>query len=318
MAVLLSVMQEVPMPSLRARIVEALLPLLGIKKFFSEPDRMDARIARLRAKDPVKPRGKWRKRFDIVESHEDGYTLVTATPKGGAQKGAPHILYLHGGGYIMDIAAVHYDAVFKLCEQLGASASVPLYPLAPETTVAETLPAMRRLYDRLAQRYGAGALHVMGDSAGGGMTLALAQDLMATGGPAPASLVLYSPWLDATGSGEGQAELERKDKMLSLKGLSACASRYGGDVSAGDPRLSPLFGALDGLPPTAIFAGTHDVLLVDGRRLAEKICVDGTQHMYREYEAMPHVWMLLPIPEGKRALQETAQFVARHHRGLAT
>ncbi len=191
------------MPSLRARLVEALLPLLGIKKFFSQPDRMDARIAKLRAKDPVRPRGKWHKRFDIVESDEDGYTLVTVTPKGGAQPGAPHIMYFHGGGYIMDIAAVHYEAVFKLCEQLGASASVPLYPLAPETKVTTTLPAMRRLYDRLAERYGAGALHVMGDSAGGGMTLALAQDLAATGGDLPASLVLFSPWLDATGSGEG-------------------------------------------------------------------------------------------------------------------
>ena len=303
------------MPSLRARLVEALLPLLGIKKFFSQPDRMDARIAKLRAKDPVRPRGKWHRRFDIVESDEDGYTLVTVTPKSGALPGAPHILYLHGGGYIMDIAAVHYEAIFKLCEQLGASASVPLYPLAPETKVTTTLPAMRQLYDRLAERYGAGALHVMGDSAGGGMTLALAQDLAATGGDLPASLVLFSPWLDATGSGEGQAAIESKDKMLSLKGLTACATRYGGDVPADDPRLSPLFGTLDDLPPTAIFAGTHDVLLVDGQRLAERICHDDSPHIYREYDAMPHVWMLLPIPEGKQALRETVEFVAHHNMG---
>ena len=306
------------MPSLRARLVEALLPLLGIKRFFAQPDRMDARIARLRRKKPVRPRSKWHKHFDISETVQDGYPLITVNPKGGAVPGGPHILYLHGGGYVMDIADLHYDAVCTLCADLGASASIPLYPLAPETTVATTLPAMRRLYDRLADQYGAGALHVMGDSAGGGMTLALAQDVVASGGPPPASLVLFSPWLDATGSGEGQAALEARDKMLALAGLSACASRYGGDVPPHDPRLSPLFGKLDDLPPTAIFVGTHDILLVDGQRLAARICAADSPHLYREYDAMPHVWMLLPVPEGKQALTETAAFVTRHHQGAGT
>ncbi len=154
------------MTSIRARLVKLALPLLGIKRFFSQPDKFDERIAKLRAAKPVRPRAKWHKRFDIREHASRGFPVVTLEPKGGAQPGAPHLLYLHGGGYVMDIAAVHWDAVADLCERLGASATVPLYPLAPEHKADETLEAMRSLYLELAERYGADHVTVMGDSAG--------------------------------------------------------------------------------------------------------------------------------------------------------
>ena len=165
------------MPSLRARLFNLILPALGIKKFFSETEELDVRIAKLRRKKQERPRAKWHKRLEIHEEGSAGFPVITFAPKGGSKAGAPHLLYLHGGGYVMDIAAVHFDTVAKLCEMLGASASIPLYPLAPEVTVDVTLPAMRKLYDELAVEHGADKLCIMGDSAGGGMTLALAQDL---------------------------------------------------------------------------------------------------------------------------------------------
>ena len=301
------------MTSIRARLVKLALPLLGIKRFFSQPDKFDERIAKLRATKPVRPRAKWHKRFDIREHASRGFPVVTLEPKGGAQPGAPHLLYLHGGGYVMDIAAVHWDAVADLCERLGASATVPLYPLAPEHKADETLEAMRSLYLELAERYGADHVTVMGDSAGGGMTLALAQMLKAADQPLPGSLVLYSPWLDATATADGQREIEPRDGMLAVSGLKACGDMYRGDLAIDDPRVSPLFGPLEGLPPMAIFSGTADILLVDGRRLAGKLAQTGMpDHLYREYEDMFHVWMLLPVPEGKRARAETANFIRQH------
>ncbi|WP_247710064.1 alpha/beta hydrolase [Qipengyuania xiapuensis] len=300
--------------SLRARLVNLALPLLGIKRFFSEPEKMDARIAKLREKDPIRPRGKWNRRLDISESTSHGHAVVTIAPKGGAKTGAPHLLYLHGGGYVMDIAAVHWDSVAKLCEDLGASATIPIYPLAPEVTAAQTIPAMRALYGDLAERYGADTITVMGDSAGGGMSLALAQVILQDGGPLPASLVLFSPWLDATGAGEGQAEIEPRDKMLSVAGLEACGKAYAGQLPLDDHKVSPLFGTLEGLPSMAIFAGTSDILVVDARRLVAKLDALGIRdYVYREYPDMFHVWMLLPVPEGRQALDETAQFIRSHH-----
>lgn len=304
------------MPSLRARLVELALPLLGIKRFFSEPDRMDARIARLRKRKSARPRGKWHRHFDIEEDDSLGFPVVTIAPKGGAGADAPHLFYFHGGGYVMDIAPVHWDAVFKLCRKLGASATMPIYPLAPECTAEHTLGAMRSLYAELVRQYGAGNITIMGDSAGGGMTLALAQMLATEGGDLPASLVLFSPWLDATATGAGQKAIEPLDRMLSICGLDACGARYAGDLPRDDFRLSPLFGPLEGLPPMAIFAGTHDILLVDSRRLVEKLSSPGMPaHSYREYDGMFHVWMLLPIPEGRQALDETATFIAAQRKG---
>lgn len=300
------------MASLRARLVNFALPLLGIKAFFSEPEKLDERITKLRTEKPIRPKAKWHKRFDIREFASRGYPVVTIEPKGGAQPGAPHLLYLHGGGYVMDIAAVHWDTVMDLCERLGASATVPIYPLAPENKAADVLAKMQGLYLELAERHGAQNITVMGDSAGGGMSLALAQMLKAEGAPLPGSLVLYSPWVDATATAEGQATIESRDRMLAVSGLEACGEMYRGDLPVNDPKVSPLFGELEGLPPMAIFSGTSDILLVDGRRLAEKLSREGMpKHIYREYDDMFHVWMLLPVPEGKQARSETVDFIRK-------
>ena len=305
------------MPSLRARLVELALPLLGVKRFFSEPERMDARIAKMRQKPSPRPRGKWHREFDIVEEEQDGFPVVHMTPKGGAKSGGLHLLYLHGGGYVMDIAAIHWEAVGHLCAATGASASVALYPLAPEAKAAETVAGVEALFARLAERHGPGNIAILGDSAGAGMALALAQRLAEEGAGKPAALVLYSPWLDATASDEGQAAIEPQDRMLAIAGLQACGSRYAGDLPLTDPRLSPLFGPLDGLPPIAIFAGTHDILLPDARRLVEKLTALGAKPLYREYEKMFHDWMLFPIPEGRQALDETAAFLINLRGGSA-
>ena len=130
------------MTSLRARLVNLALPLLGIKRFFGEPEKMPERIAKLRRQKPIRPRAKWHRQFTIREHADRGFALVTIEPPGGHRPGAPHLLYLHGGGYVMDIAAVHWDAVADLCERLGASASVPLYPLAPDTTASSFIPKL--------------------------------------------------------------------------------------------------------------------------------------------------------------------------------
>lgn len=300
------------MASLSSRLINLALPLLGIKAFFSQPDKMPARLAKARKQKPQRPKAKWHRVFDIAEESSRGYPVVTITPKSGVTHGEPHLLYLHGGGYVLDVAGLHFETVCRLCEMLGASATVPVYPLAPEHKAPAVISAMRTLYGEVVDRHGAENLTVMGDSAGGGMSLALAQMVMADGGPMPASLVLWSPWLDATATAEGQDEIERKDRMLAQTGLRACGAAYGGDLPLDDPRISPLFGELTGLPPMAIFSGTSDILLVDGQRLAAKLEASGvTAFEYHEYRDMCHVWMLLPVPEGRQALAQTAAFIQR-------
>ncbi|WP_435416950.1 alpha/beta hydrolase [Parerythrobacter aurantius] len=298
------------MASFQSRIAELLLPFLGVKAFFSEPERMPGRLARERARKPARPRAKWHQQFRITEDSSRGYPVVTVAPLEPVASGAPHLLYLHGGGYVLDVSSFHFDAVCSLCQRLGASATIPVYPLAPENKASEILSAMGALYREVAGRHGAEQLVVMGDSAGGGMSLALAQSLKAGGEALPAALVLWSPWLDATATAEGQASIEPQDKLLARSGLVACGEAYAGTLPLTDPRVSPLFGDLAGLPPMAIFAGTRDILVVDARRLAASPEVAGDpRSRYREYPEMQHVWMLLPLPEARRAVSETADFI---------
>lgn len=297
------------MPSISATLVNLALPLLGVRRFFAETDRLAERIADLRRKPSLRPKAKWQRDFTIVEDTSRGFAVVTITPRAGTKADAPHLLYLHGGGYVMDVAALHWDTVLRLCAMLGASATVPLYPLAPEHKAQDVLGAMRRFYGELVDAHGAQRITVMGDSAGGGMSLALAQMLKSDGGPMPGRLVLWSPWVDATASDPAQRAVEPKDRMLAIAGLEACGEMYRGDLPLDDYRVSPLFGPLDGLPPMAVFSGTSDILIVDGRRLAAKLDAIGAAHEYHEYPGMFHVWMLLPVPEGKQALAQTAAFI---------
>ena len=97
--------------------------------------------------------------------------------------------------------------------------------------------------------------------------------------------------------------------MLAVSGLEACGAMYSGDLARDDPRVSPLFGDLEGLSPIAIFSGTSDILIVDGRRLAKRLDEPGMpEHVYYEYKDMFHVWMLLPVPEGGASARRDGGF----------
>jgi len=104
-------------------------------------------------------------------------------------------------------------------------------------------------------------------------------------------------------------DLPSKSFMISISGLKAFGELYAGDLDAKDPRVSPLFGAHDRLPPTQIFTGTADVLWPDSQRFKVALDQAGEQCEYYEYSKMFHVWMLIPIPEGKKAMQQIADFM---------
>lgn len=149
------------MASFRARLVRWLLPLIGLKKGFSNPTRAMAATAKNRKKGPAMPSRKMQALCAIGESDLNGHRLFTATPKGGGS--GAHILYLHGGGYVLDLDAVHWNLIAGLIERTGASVSVPIYPLAPEYRWRDGFAMVRRIFDDLARQYGAEQITVMGD-----------------------------------------------------------------------------------------------------------------------------------------------------------
>lgn len=297
-----------PTRSVQGWIAEQLLPLTGMKQAFRSEEALRRDVALWRPKGPALPGAGMRRRLEVTEADEAGMRVFTVRPREGGSRDV--ILYLHGGAYVHDIMAVQWGFVERLVEATGATIVVPLYPLAPEHNAADVFARMVPLYDRILAQAGPERVTVLGDSAGGGLGLALAQGARKRGGPLPARLVLVSPWLDVTVSDPSQPARARRDRMLDLPGLRAAGRWYAGDLPPHDPRISPLFGSLRGLPPLQVFTGTHDLISPDSRRLRKRAEREGARLRFHEYPGQFHVWPLVDLPESRQAIAQMAGFIA--------
>lgn len=215
---------------------------------------------------------------------------------------AGQLLYLHGGGYCRGSAFSHRPFISRLAAALNMKTRAPDYRLAPEhpcpAAVDDCLAAYRDMRKGME-----GPVVVAGDSAGGGLALALTQRLKALGEALPDALILYSPWCDLTVSGENAFTKNAVDPLLQAEWLQEAAPLYGGDMDLADPRVSPLFGDFDGFPPTLIQTGSDEVLLDDTTRLFDRL---DAAHVDVACEVWTGLWHVFPIfqplvPEGRAA-----------------
>jgi len=141
------------------------------------------------------------------------------------------------------------------------------------------------------------------------MAAALAQQIRDAGEALPARLVLLSPWMDVTMTDPGQRAIEPDDPFLSIAPARMTGEWYAAGLALDDPRVSPIHGAMAGLPPMMVLTGTRDLLNADAHRLRDKAAAEGVALTFVEAPAMIHVWMLMPIPEARRALDRIAGFI---------
>ncbi|MEY2505410.1 MAG: epsilon-lactone hydrolase [Verrucomicrobiota bacterium] len=222
------------------------------------------------------------------------------------------IYYLHGGGYISGSAKTGRPLTAPLARQMGARIFSLDYRLAPENHFPVGLDdAVAGYRWLLSNGIDAGNISVMGDSAGGGMTLALAMRVRDAGEPLPACLVCLSPWTDMTGNSATIKANADRDPMFVAQDCRRYANAYLGDQSPLDPLASPLFGNLAGMPPMLIQVGRDEVLLDDARDLHGKVHAAGGSSDLHIYENVPHGWHFgAPfVPESREALREIADFI---------
>jgi monoterpene epsilon-lactone hydrolase len=222
------------------------------------------------------------------------------------------LVYLHGGAYVSEVAPQHWGLVADLSRRLGCEVVVPVYPLAPEHHAAEVVATVLALVEHLqdARNGKAGRLVIAGDSAGGGLALAVTQALIAKGRRVPDGLVLLSPWLDGTVSHEDVARIAQDDPWLAVPGLVEAARLYAGDEAPACARVSPLFGSFAGLPRTLVLAGTRDVLFPDAQRYFTKSLEESVDTTFLRYEDMVHVWMLVEaLPEAQEARRRIVEWL---------
>jgi acetyl esterase/lipase len=207
------------------------------------------------------------------------------------QPGA-RVLYLHGGGYVVGAAKAFTNFASQIAGRVGADIFVPDYRLAPEHTfpaaIDDALAAYRGLVAAGSER-----IVVAGDSAGGGLTLALLSILAAEtakGTLQPVGAAVMSPWTDLALTGASFETRAEADPIFTRGPLQAFADAYLGDAGATDPKASPLYARLNDLPPIRIDVGEDEVLLDDSLRYADQARAAGTDVTLSIWTGMPHVF----------------------------
>ncbi len=248
---------------------------------------------------PMPP--KLTQQFNVEQRVINGRDIVTLHPRSGPAEW--HMLYFHGGGFVLPMFKEHWPLAAALVENTGVSITLPLYDVVPEVTASDQDALANAAYAQLAANHPSERIVLCGDSAGGHMALNLAVRLAQAGGPQPGRLALFAPWLDLTMADPEIAAVEPHDIMLKIDTLRVCGAMYARDRDPASPECSPLFlpaEKLAMLPPTRIWTGRHDLFIVDSRSFAARLRDAGVDAILYEYEAAPHVFMAItPTREAK-------------------
>lgn len=205
------------------------------------------------------------------------------------------LLYLHGGAYVVGAAWAYRPFVSQIVARSGVGAFVPDYGLGPERPFPAAFGDALSVYRAIAAGFDRFAM--VGDSAGAGLTLAVAShvahDAALSSGPQPRCLALMSPWTDLSLSGASMSAKADVDPLVTRGMLSAAIRNYLGDGSTRDPRASPVFADLSKLPPLLIHVGEDEVLLDDSLRVMELVEKAGGDVRVVTWADMTHVFPIL-------------------------
>lgn len=218
------------------------------------------------------------------------------------------ILYLHGGSYFAPPHLFHWDMLRRISALSGAKIFVPIYPRAPIHACSAAYVMLRGFY----REFFAGSrkeIIFMGDSAGGGLALGLAEKLAEEDIPQPKKIILLSPWLDVSMDNPEMRGYEDCDPMLGIYGLRRMGKLWAGELDVHDPRVSPIYGDLGGLGRIHIFVGTHEIFYPEALRLSRLLTESGAEHTLTVGEGMNHVWVCYPMREGREAIERIAEII---------
>lgn len=221
------------------------------------------------------------------------------------------ILYIHGGSFNSGSINSHRPLAANIALACKARAFIIDYRLAPEFPYPSPLEDSLAAYEwLLASGIPADEIAVMGDSAGGTLTLTLLLQLRDKGKPLPAMAACLSPATDFTMSGESWKSNARKDFMLNLQNIRTSGKLYLRDADLRSPLVSPLYADLHGLPPILIQVGSDEVLLSDCTRFTEKAKAAGVPITLEVWDGMQHVWQYTAsfLPEARRAVLNIGEF----------
>ncbi|MEO0961706.1 MAG: alpha/beta hydrolase [Pseudomonadota bacterium] len=248
--------------------------------------------------------------IEIAPVDAAGVSCEWQTPPG--IKGNKCLLYFHGGGYAFGSAKSHRHLTSKIAQLAGMRCLSVNYRLAPENPfpapVDDALTVYRWLLD---QGIAAGNIALGGDSAGGGLAVALMLKARDEGLPLPSAAVLLCPWTDLGCDRPSYTSRAQVDPSITQAGIQASAKAYLNGADIKTPLASPVYANLAGLPPCLVQVGEREVLVDDARDLVAGMRRGGTTAELEVWDGMVHVWHAFhPIlKEGLQAVQRGADFL---------
>lgn len=296
------------MPSLIARVVKA-GSRLTIRHQPKSADSLVRHLRRTMGNPPMVtllPRGVTLSPFR--EGNLKGDWLRVAKPR-------QVLLYLHGGGYVCGTPKTYHNLCGRLAKALEADVLMPAYRLAPEHPFPAAVDDALEAYDfLLRQGWRGDQISVAGDSAGGGLTLALLLALRDRQLPLPKCAVVYSPYADVTMAQPSRRYNDGKDDMLSYRMLEVGMDVYVQNGDHENPYASPVNGDYTGLPPLFITVCEQEIFRDDAYRVADAARAAGVPVSLLARNDLLHVWpIFVPIlPEAREDLEKVARFINAH------
>ncbi len=225
------------------------------------------------------------------------------------------VLYLHGGGYTIGSIRTHRHLAAAIALEAHARVLLVDYRLAPEHPFPAAIDdAMAAWQWLVAQAGGPARCSIVGDSAGGGLTMATLVRARSEGLALPACAVTMSGWFDLALAGDTMATRASVDVMCQQAGLDRMATAYLGAGDRRHPWASPLYASLSGLPPLLVQVGDAEVLLDDSRSLVAAARAAGVEVSLEVWDDMIHVFQgfASAFPEGREALRRVGSFIREH------
>ncbi len=220
------------------------------------------------------------------------------------------VFYIHGGAYRYDFVAPHWQFIDKLVKETNAQVIAPAYRLVPFATYKDAFDLIVPVYKDYCEKNPEKKIMIMGDSAGGGLALALTEYFKAEGIRLPDELILFSPWVDISMENEEIKDHQTEDPFLFSDSLIVAGKHWAGDLDVHDYRVSPIYGELGGIHNVTVFVGTDGILYPDAVKMFHML----DRHVSNELivgEGMNHVYPLFPIEEAVSACNKVFHIIMR-------
>ncbi len=296
------------MESKRSRLLKFLIRHNPAKNRWNlSGDALGEYVKKQQGKDREKYLIRLISKFDVDVKDFNGYSCYVIKPYKNASK--KHILYLHGGGFIYEMTSLHWLFIRTLCSKLKCTIILPIYPLTPKYQNKDIFKLLLPVYEEIIKKVEPENLTVMGDSAGGALTLALCMLLKEKNLPQPKEAILISPALDMSFSNPNIQKFARHELIIGVPALKTISKWYAGEEDVNNYLISPINGDIEGLCNISLFIGTHDILYPDAKKFYNMMKAKGSKIRYYEYKRMLHIWVLMPIPEGKHALNKICKII---------